>query len=165
MCTNNWQLSLRCIVQALRSPSGDITDVCTLRLQDKGKERNDSSAGAQSPPPDGRTPTRLHSKDNRNLLKRLLQSRGNNLTFGSSHSSTRPANAPKQRPSRRPIDITACRDEERYGITPETDPEAAVYLRSRWGRKCLKCGLHKHKPRQADHRKSDCRRRSNSHQP
>lgn len=111
--------------------------------KEKGKQRDDSSARVQSPPSDGRTHIHLHSKDNRNLLKRLLQSRGNNLAFGFSHSSSRPANAPKQvlrnpwhwnsslfpaGPSRRPVDVAACRDEDRYGITPETDAEAAAAM-------------------------------------
>ncbi|KAG1763588.1 hypothetical protein EDD22DRAFT_952197 [Suillus occidentalis] len=120
-----------------RFPIHASTNGLLSAAKDKGKERDDSSASAQSPPSDGRTPTRLHSKDNRNSLKRLLQSRGNNLTFGSSHSSTRPANAPKQvlhdptssfpaGPSRRPVEVAACRGEDRYGITPETDAEAAA---------------------------------------
>ncbi|KIK43419.1 hypothetical protein CY34DRAFT_712556 [Suillus luteus UH-Slu-Lm8-n1] len=107
--------------------------------EDTGKQHDNSSAGAQSPISD----SHLHSKDKRNFLKRLLQSRGRNLKFGSLHSSTRATNGPKQvlrnpwrwnsssfpaGPSKRPVDVAACREDDRYGIAHETDAEAAAAM-------------------------------------
>ncbi|KAG1860130.1 WD40-repeat-containing domain protein [Suillus subalutaceus] len=111
---------------------------------DEGRQRDDPLADARSPLSDDRTSTtHLHSKDHRTLWKRLLQARGKNSTSGSLHPSTRPANAPQQIvhnpwhwnsssfPAgffRRPVDVAACREEDRYGITPETDAEAAAAM-------------------------------------
>ncbi|KAG1858913.1 WD40-repeat-containing domain protein [Suillus subluteus] len=87
--------------------------------------------------------THLHSKDYRSLWKRLPQARGQKPTSGSLRPSTQPANAPQQIVHnpwhwnsssfpvgffRRPVDVAACRDEDRYGITPETDAEAAAAM-------------------------------------
>ncbi|KAG2038124.1 hypothetical protein BDR03DRAFT_955223 [Suillus americanus] len=73
-----------------------------------------------------------------------MQARGKNLTFGSLHSNTPPANAlqpriPRNpwywnsssfpvRSSRRPVDTSACCDEDRYGIAPEFDAEVAAAM-------------------------------------
>ncbi|KAG2747522.1 WD40 repeat-like protein [Suillus brevipes Sb2] len=63
--------------------------------------------------------------------------------FGSLHFGTRPAHAPQSVPlepqrwnfrsfpvgiSRRSVIVAPCRDEDRYGITPETDAEAAAAM-------------------------------------
>ncbi|KAG1735210.1 hypothetical protein EDB19DRAFT_2026285 [Suillus lakei] len=112
--------------------------------QDQGTQRDDPPARVQSPPPDDRTPIpNLDGKDNRNLWERLMQARGKKLISGSPYSSTRFVNASKPIP-RQPwhwssslfpirsstprIDVAACRDEDRYGITPESDAEAAAAM-------------------------------------
>ncbi|KAG2067077.1 WD40 repeat-like protein [Suillus decipiens] len=63
--------------------------------------------------------------------------------FGTLHVGTRPRNSPRARPreprhwnpnlffvgiSRRPVEVAPCREEDRYGITPETDAEAAAAM-------------------------------------
>lgn len=80
----------------------------------------------------------LNSKDYRTLWERLIQPRIKIPAY----PSTQLANAPQPRilhnpwhwntglfparSSRCPVDIAACRDEYRYGITPESDAEAAM---------------------------------------
>ncbi|KAG2065054.1 WD40 repeat-like protein [Suillus decipiens] len=109
--------------------------------RDKGKQQGDSAVDVQSPPSYGRTlPAHLDSKDSRGLWERLMQGRG---AFSSLHSSTPPANAsgPILRnpwhwnsssfpvgSSRHPVNVAACRDEDRYGIAPESDAEAAAAM-------------------------------------
>ncbi|KAG1780669.1 hypothetical protein EV702DRAFT_732834 [Suillus placidus] len=112
--------------------------------KDKGKQRDDPPADTQSPSSDDCTPTtHLDNKDHRTLWKWLLHPRGKTPTSGSLHSSTRPPNAPQQilhQPwywnsslfpvgsSRLPVNISACRDEDRYAIAPESDAEAAAAM-------------------------------------
>ncbi|KAG2344360.1 WD40 repeat-like protein [Suillus weaverae] len=112
--------------------------------KDKGKEHDNPSADAQSPSSDHHTPTaHLNSEDHRNLWKRLLQPRGKTPTSGSPHYSTGPTNTPQQilsqlwhwnssvfpvGSSSRPVDVAACREEDRYGIAPESDAEAAAAM-------------------------------------
>ncbi|KAG1735213.1 hypothetical protein EDB19DRAFT_2026288 [Suillus lakei] len=122
---------------------GDNIDECGAGNDALGA-RKDKCTNMQSPPSGGRTPTaNLDSKDNRNLWERLMQARGQKLTTGSLCSSTRPTNVPKPIP-RQPwhwnsslfppgsstprIDVAACREEDRYGITPESDAEAAAAM-------------------------------------
>ncbi|KAG1735209.1 hypothetical protein EDB19DRAFT_1113870 [Suillus lakei] len=112
--------------------------------QDECKQHDDPPANTQSPLSGDRTPTaNLDSKDNRNLWERLMQARGKKLITGSLYSITRPANAPNPTP-RQPwhwnssifpvrsstprVNVAACRDEDRYGITPESDAEAAAAM-------------------------------------
>jgi hypothetical protein len=73
-----------------------------------------------------------------------MQTPGINLIFSFLYPSTRLANAPQPRitrnpwrwnsssfpvgPSKHPEDIAACRDEDRYGIAPESDAEAAAAM-------------------------------------
>lgn len=123
-----------------RDPPHDSLSV----MEDKGKQRNDSPADTQSPPSYDRTLlTYLDSKDSRGFWERLMQDRGKNLTFGFLHSSTPPANAPQPIlrnlrhcnsspfPVGCPVYVAACREEDRYGITPESDAEAdAAMLRT-----------------------------------
>ncbi|KAG1724269.1 WD40-repeat-containing domain protein [Suillus lakei] len=109
--------------------------------KDKGKKRDDSPARAQSPPSDDRTPTT--DLDSQNFWERLIPARGQKHTPGSLYSSARAANAPKPIP-RQPwhwnsslfpvrsfiprINVAACRDDDRYGIAPESDAEAAAAM-------------------------------------
>ncbi|KAG1819719.1 WD40-repeat-containing domain protein [Suillus subaureus] len=97
--------------------------------EDKSKQRDDSSA-------------HLDSQNNRNLWERLIHARGKNLTFDSPYSQLE--NAPQRRIprnpwqwnfslipakySRHPVNVAACRDEDRYGIAPESDEEAAAAM-------------------------------------
>lgn len=112
----------------------------------KGKQRVDPPANAQSPPLYDRTSTiYLDSKDHRTLWKRLVvrQPRGKKSMSSFLHSSTRPTCAPQQilrnpwhwnsssfpaGSSRCLADVAACRDEDRYGIVPESDAEAAAAM-------------------------------------
>ncbi|KAG2115046.1 WD40-repeat-containing domain protein [Suillus clintonianus] len=112
--------------------------------RDKGNQQDDPPADAQSPLPHALTPPAdLDSKYTRNLWKWLMQARGNNTIFSSLYFSTWPSNAPQPIPrqpwhrnsnpfpvrsSRRPVDVAACRDEDRYGIVPESDAEAAAAM-------------------------------------
>ncbi|KAG1818695.1 WD40-repeat-containing domain protein [Suillus subaureus] len=112
--------------------------------KNKGKQRDNPPKNAHSPPSyDRALPAHLDSKESRGLWERLMQARGKSLTFSFGHSSTRPANAPQpilRNPwhwnsssfpvgsSTRTVDVSACRDEDRYGITPETDAEAAAAM-------------------------------------
>ncbi|KAG1719355.1 WD40-repeat-containing domain protein [Suillus lakei] len=108
--------------------------------KDKGKKRDDSPARAQSPPSDDRTPaTDLGSQ---NFWERLIPARRKKHT-PNSLSSTRALNASKPIP-RQPwhwnssifpvrsfiprINVAVCRDEDRYGIAPESDAEAAAAM-------------------------------------
>ncbi|KAG1791851.1 uncharacterized protein HD556DRAFT_1444924 [Suillus plorans] len=101
--------------------------------------------GAQSPLSYERTPTaHFDSKDHRTLWERLLRSRGKNYTFGSLYPVIRLANTPQRSTPcntwhwnsslftvgspRHPVDVAACRDEDRYGIVPESDAEAAAAM-------------------------------------
>ncbi|KAG1791867.1 WD40-repeat-containing domain protein [Suillus plorans] len=110
-----------------------------------GKQRDDPPAHAQSLPSYDRTlPAHLDSKDGRGLWEQLVQAQGKSLTFDSLCPSTRLANAPQHRipqnsrhwnssstpigSSRCPVDVAACRDENRYGIVPESDAEAAAAM-------------------------------------
>ncbi|KAG1791870.1 WD40-repeat-containing domain protein [Suillus plorans] len=101
------------------------------------------SLGARKDKGKQRSTAHLDSEDNRNLWKRLFQPQGKNPTSGCLHSTTPPACAPQQilhnpwhwnsslffpGSSRCPVDIAACRDEDRYGIVPETDAEAAAAM-------------------------------------
>ncbi|KAG2362243.1 WD40-repeat-containing domain protein [Suillus spraguei] len=111
----------------------------------KCKQREDPPVNAQSPPSYGRAfPAHPDSKDSQSPWERLMQARGKRLTSGFLHSSTLHANAPQPIPrsswqwnsspllvgsSRHHVDVAACRDEDRYGITPETDEEAAAAMR------------------------------------
>ncbi|KAG1858920.1 hypothetical protein F4604DRAFT_1684855 [Suillus subluteus] len=112
--------------------------------KNKSKQRDDPSDNVQSPPSYDRTlPAHLDSKDSRGLWERLIQARGKSLTLSFLHSSTSPPNAPQPtlrnpqhwnsslfplESSRRTVDVFACRDEDRYGIAPESDAEAAVAM-------------------------------------
>ncbi|KAG1818693.1 uncharacterized protein BJ212DRAFT_104056 [Suillus subaureus] len=127
-----------------RCQRGSAHDLLSAR-KNKGKQRDDPPPDAQSPPSHDRTLLgHLDSKDSRGSWERLMQARGKNSTFGSLYSSTRLANAPQRRIPRNPwhwnsslcpgrssrhlVDITACRDEDRYAITPESDAEAAAAM-------------------------------------
>lgn len=108
---------------------------------DQSKQQVDN---VQSSPSYDRTlPIHQDSKYSRGPWERLKQTRGENITFGFLHSGTSPENAaqPTLRnpwhwdsslfpagPSRRPIDVAACREEDRYGIAPESDAEAAAAM-------------------------------------
>ncbi|KAG2344386.1 WD40 repeat-like protein [Suillus weaverae] len=129
---------------------GDIDDDVSTNdslsaRKDQGKQQDDPPADVQSLPFDDRAPpARLNSKDNRSLWERLKQARGKNITIASMYPSTQLANAPQPRiprnpwhwnsslfpvgSSRRPVDVAACRDEDRYGIAPESDAEAAAAM-------------------------------------
>ncbi|KAG1818697.1 uncharacterized protein BJ212DRAFT_104216 [Suillus subaureus] len=112
--------------------------------KDEGKQRDDPPDNAQSPPSADRTPpAQPDSKDSRCLRERLIHAQGKYLAFGFLRSSTPSANAPKQilrnhrywnsssyplGSSRYTVDVAACRDEDRYGIAPETDEEAAAAM-------------------------------------
>ncbi|KAG1858921.1 quinon protein alcohol dehydrogenase-like superfamily [Suillus subluteus] len=111
--------------------------------KNKGKQRDDPPPDAQSPSHDRTLPAHLDSKDSRSLLERSIQAPGKNSTFASLYSSTRPTNAPQRRiprnpwhwnsslsprSSRHPVDVAACRDEDRYAIAPESDTEAAAAM-------------------------------------
>ncbi|KAG2070299.1 WD40 repeat-like protein [Suillus decipiens] len=130
----------------------NVHDVCAASIRgsehdslnvtmDKGRQKDDSPANARSPPSYGRTlSAHLDSEDSPDLWERLMQARGKKITLGFLHSSTPPENAPhpilrnsrywnsSSGSSSRPVHIAACRDEERYGITPETDEEAAAAM-------------------------------------
>ncbi|KAG2043316.1 WD40-repeat-containing domain protein [Suillus americanus] len=96
----------------------------------KGKQRDDPLADVQGPQSYDRTPS--------------VYLDGKNLTFGSLYASTQLANAPKSGiprdpwrwnsslfpagSSRRPVNVATCRDEDRYGIAPESDAEAAAAM-------------------------------------
>ncbi|KAG2749311.1 WD40 repeat-like protein [Suillus brevipes Sb2] len=121
---------------------GSTNALLTTR-KDKGKQRDYPPADAQSPVSDRTSPAKPNSTDSRNFWQRLVQVRGTNSTFGQPHSSTQPAHVPQSLPrnpwhwnsnlppvksSKRPVDIAACREEDRYGIAPESDAEAAAAM-------------------------------------
>ncbi|KAG2362244.1 hypothetical protein BDR07DRAFT_1485038 [Suillus spraguei] len=159
---------------------GSAQDSLSVTM-DKGKQRDGPAVNAQSPQSFGRIlPTHLDSKDSRGLWERLMQARGKNITFGFLHSSTGPANTPQpilpnlwhrnSRSSRRPVDVAACRLEDRYAITPESDAEAAAAMlhtnddvgngstetvNLQWWHKFLKDSPSRYKPRHAGQKKSE----------
>ncbi|KAG1780612.1 WD40-repeat-containing domain protein [Suillus placidus] len=111
--------------------------------KDKGKQRDDPPADAQGPSSYDRTlSVHLNRKNSQKFWERLVQARDKNHTVGSLHSSTRLAQAPQLtlqpwhwnsslfpvESSRCPIDVAACRDEDRHGIAPESDAEAAAAM-------------------------------------
>ncbi|KAG1849188.1 WD40-repeat-containing domain protein [Suillus subalutaceus] len=121
---------------------GSRNDPLSAR-KDKGKQQDDAPADAQSLPSDDRAPPApLVSQNNRNFWERLIHPRGKFFTFGLPYPQLE--NTPQRRiphdpwrwnfslipagSSRCSDDIAACRDEDRYGITPETDEEAAAAM-------------------------------------
>lgn len=112
--------------------------------KDKGKQLDDFPDTVQSLPSYDRTRSYPDSKDDPNLWEQLMQTQGINLIFSFLYPSTRLANAPQPRitrnpwwwnsssflvgPSKHSDDIAACRDEDRYGIAPESDAEAAAAM-------------------------------------
>ncbi|KAG2049046.1 WD40 repeat-like protein [Suillus hirtellus] len=106
---------------------GSAHDSLSAR-NDKGKQRVDPPANTQSPPLYDRTPTvHLDSKDHRTLWKWLVvpQPRGKkiHIWFPTSQHSTYMSGSSRCR-----VDVAACRDEDRYGIVPESDAEAAAAM-------------------------------------
>ncbi|KIK43401.1 hypothetical protein CY34DRAFT_712108 [Suillus luteus UH-Slu-Lm8-n1] len=111
----------------------------------KSNQQDDPPAIAKSPSSYDCIPsTPLDSKNDRKFWERLMQARGINSTSSSLHTSTRLANSPQRRIRRNPwhwssslfpagssihpVDVAACRDEDRYGIAPESDAEAAAAM-------------------------------------